>query len=258
MQKKESLLRKYLPPFIIFILIIVLWEIIVVSFNVPDYLLPAPTEVVKKGIELKSSILKDTFITMSEAILGFIFGCCIGILTAIAFAHSRTLELSFYPYAIALKSIPIIAIAPLIILWFGNGIAPKIVISALVCFFPAIVNTVKGLKAIDENALDLFKSLSASRWQIFKMLRFPNSVPYIFSALKISSTFSIIGAIVGEFAGADEGLGFFIIQSSYWMRTTDMFVAIIIISVVGILFFWFIGFIERLVLKWQDNELETI
>ncbi len=256
--KKESFLEKYLPPVIIFIAILSLWETIVLLFDVPDYLLPAPHEVFWKGVELKTSLFIDTLITLFEAVLGFILGCGIGILIAIGFAHSRTLELSLYPYAIALKTIPIIAIAPLLILWLGNGIAAKIVISALICFFPAIVNTVRGLKSVDENALDLFKSLSATRWQIFKMLRFPNSLPYIFSALKISTTFSIIGAIVGEFAGADKGLGFFILQSSYWLRTTDMFVAIIIISVVGILFFGLIALIEKAVIKWENSEMETV
>ncbi len=256
--ERESFLEKYAPPVIIFVAILILWEVIVVSFKVPDYLFPAPHEVFLKGVELKTSLFIDTIITLFEAVLCFILGCGIGILIAIGFAHSRTLELSIYPYAIALKTIPIIAIAPLLILWFGNGIPAKIIISALICFFPAIVNTVKGLKAVDEDALNLFRSLSATRWQMFKMLRFPNSLPYIFSALKISSSFSIIGAIVGEFAGADKGLGFFILQSSYWLRTTEMFVAIIIISIAGIVFFGLISLIERLMIKWQETELETV
>lgn len=256
--KRENFFERYGPPIIMFIAILVLWELIIILFKVPNYLVPAPHAIVLKAIELKFSLLKDTAITLFESVLGFILGCSIGILIAIGFVHSRTLELSIYPYAIALKSIPIIAIAPLLILWFGNGILAKIIVSALICFFPAIVNTVKGLKAVDENALDLFRSLSATRRQIFLMLRLPNSLPYIFSALKISSTFSIVGAIVGEFAGADKGLGFFILQSSYWLRTTEMFVGIIIISVAGILFFGSIGILERIFLKWHKTDMENV
>lgn len=146
--KRESFIEKYRPPFVLFIAILFLWEVIVLAFKVPDYLLPAPHEVFLKGVELKASLLIDTLITLFEAVLGFILGCGISVLIAIGFAHSRTLELSLYPYAIALKTIPIIAIAPLLILWFGNGIPAKIVISALICFFPAIVNTVRGFKSV--------------------------------------------------------------------------------------------------------------
>lgn len=252
----NSYVRIYGPPVLFFFFIVFLWELIIVGFRIPEYLLPAPHQIAQEMAKTGGMLLKDTAITMTEAVLGFIVGCGTGILVAVGFAHSKTMERSMYPYAIALKTVPLVAIAPLLILWFGNGMMAKVVMAALICFFPAIVNTVKGLKSVSPESLDLMESLSASKWQIFWKLRLPTSLPYMFSALKISATLAVIGAIVGELAGANRGIGYVILISSYRLETNMLFAAIVASSIGGILFFGLIALIERRLLYWQEVEVE--
>ncbi|HZX20694.1 MAG TPA: ABC transporter permease [archaeon] len=178
----------------------------------------------------------------------------LGFLAGVLFAHSSKLEQGFYPYAIALKTTPIIAIAPLLILWLGSGIESKIASSAIICFFPILVNTVNGLKSADEETLNLLKSYSASKWQIFTKIRLPLAAPYIFSALKISTGLAVVGAIVGEFVGSNQGIGYLILVSSYHLETAKMFAAIFLSAFIGITFFYLITWIEKKVVFWLPNE----
>ncbi len=240
-------------PILFFVGILLVWQILVLLFNIPEYLLPKPTSIISEIITNFSSLLTHTGITMFEAIIGYIIANLIGFSVAVIFAHSKTIEKGFYPYAIALKTTPIIAMAPLLVLWFGTGLFSKIVAAALVCFFPILVNTVKGLGSVDSDALDLFKSYSASKWQIFTKLRFPNSLPYIFSALKISTGLAVVGAVVGEFVGASKGIGYVILVSSYHLETTTMFAAIIMSALAGVLFFWLISILEKKFIFWEEN-----
>lgn len=240
-------------PILFFVGILLVWEILVLLFNIPEYLLPRPTSIISEIITNFSSLLSHTGITMFEAIAGYIIANLIGFCIAVIFAHSKTIEKGFYPYAIALKTTPIIAMAPLLVLWFGTGLFSKIVTAALVCFFPILVNTVKGLGSVDSDALDLFKSYSASKWQIFTKLRLPNSLPYIFSALKISTGLAVVGAVVGEFVGASKGIGYVILVSSYHLETTTMFAAIIMSALAGVLFFWLISILEKKFIFWEEN-----
>jgi len=240
-------------PIFFFLGILIIWEVFVLALSIPEYLLPTPTKIVSEIITDFNSLLKHTGITMLEAVIGFLIGNILGFIVAVIFVHSKTIEKGFYPYAIALKTTPILAMAPLLILWFGTGISSKIVASAVVCFFPILVNTIKGLKTIDSEYLDLLKSFSAKRYQIFTKLRLPNSLPYIFSALKISTGLAVMGAIVGEFVGAKEGIGFIILISTYHLETTTMFAAIIMSALSGMLFFCLISLIEKQIVFWQKT-----
>jgi len=252
----KRILNSTLNPMIFFIGILLVWEIIVLIFNIPNYILPSPISIFSEIINKFFLLIDHTLTTMIESLLGFLLANSISFLAAIAFAHSKTIEKGLYPYAIALKTTPIVAMAPILILWFGTGIISKIVTSAVICFFPILVNTIRGLKDVDEDALNLFESLSASKWQVFKKLRLPNSLPYIFSALKISTSLAIVGAIVGEFVGSNKGLGFLILVSSYHLETSTMFAAIIMSALSGILFFYAISFIEKRVVFWKEPEME--
>lgn len=241
-------------PILFFVGILATWEIFVLILAIPEYLLPKPTKIISEIILNFNSLLRHTIITMIEVIFGFLIGNVLGFLGAVIFAHSKTMEKGLYPYAIALKTTPILAIAPLLVLWFGTGMISKIVAAAVVCFFPILVNTVKGLKNIDDEYLDLLRSFSASKYQIFAKLRLPNSLPYIFSALKISTGLAVVGAIVGEFVGAKEGIGFVILISTYHLETATMFAAIIMSALGGILFFYLISLIERKIIFWQKTK----
>lgn len=246
-------LKESITPISFFVGILLIWEIVVSVTNYPEYLLPKPTRIINQLITNFDSLLLHTGITMSEAVIGFIIANTLAFLAAVVFAHSKTIEKGLYPYAVALETTPIIAMAPLLILWFGTDIGSKIVAAAIVAFFPMLVNTVKGLKAIDEETLDLFRSLFANKWQIFIKLRLPNALPYIFSALKTSAALSVIGAIVGEFVGANKGIGYVILISTYHMETVKMFTGIIMSAVAGMLFFWVVGLIEKKVVFWQKS-----
>lgn len=243
----------FLPPFLVFVFLIGLWELAVVVFKIPEYLFSSPSQIWVFTNANLQEILTDFGITMYESILGFIIGSLFGFIVAIGFAHSKMMEKTFYPYMIALKAIPIVALAPLLVLWFGSGISGKIVMSSLICFFPVIVNSTIGLKSIDKSELDLFNSMAASKYDLFLKLRLPKSIPYVFSALKISSTLSIVGAIVAEFSGAKSGLGYMMIMAIYQLDTVSLYTGIIFTSIGGILFFRLISFLEKKFVHWNTE-----
>jgi len=243
-------------PTLFFIGGIFVWEIIVLIFKIPEYFLPSPSMILKEIITNFNFLLSQLSITMFEAVVGFVIANILGFIVAVIFVHSKTIEGGLYPYALALKMTPIVAIAPFLIIWFGVGIISKIATVIIICFFPILVNAIKGLRTIDNEALDLFKSLSASKWQIFLKLRLPSSLSYVFPALKTSTALSIVGALVGEFVGGNQGIGYIILFYSTLFETTKAFSAIVMIVFVGILFFWFISLIEKKVMRLQKLEEE--
>lgn len=253
---KTRVYREWVPPVLFFVFFVVGWELVVRLVGVPEYLVPAASSVILEIGGNFWSLVGDTLITMAEAILGFLIANICGILLAVAFVHSKSVERGLYPYAIALKAVPLIAIAPLLIMWFGNGMLGKVIMAAIISFFPVLVNATIGLKSIDRQALDLMHSLSASQSQILLKLRFPSALPYIFSGLKISSTLSVIGAIVAELSGATEGIGYVIMIASYRFETVTLFSAIIAASIGGIIFFGVLSLIERRYLSWHESSIE--
>jgi NitT/TauT family transport system permease protein len=252
-RKHHRLLKKVrvaAPPIFVFLALLLLWEGACRVFRVREFVLPLPSKVLAVTIENASSLFLDATWTTVEAVLGFLLANVLSIIVAVAFSHSRWMEASLYPYAIALKSVPIVAIAPLLVLWFGYGLWGKVVMAAMVAFFPLVVNATLGLKSVNSESLDLMRSLSATPWQILVKLRFPTSVPYIISALKISSTMAVIGAIVGELAGATRGIGYLILVSSYNLDTPLLFAAIALASLIGIVFFAGLAALEMVAAKY--------
>ncbi len=244
------MIRKAIPAALFAAALTALWQLVAGRGGIPQYLLPAPSEIARQFISSFPTLVPHLAVTALEATAGFVLGSLVAVALAVMFVHSRTLETTIYPYAIALKSVPTVALAPLFVVWFGSGLLPKILIAAIISFFPIVVNTVRGLRSVDPEAFDLFDSLSASRAQVLLKLRIPSSLPYLFAALRVSSTLAVIGAIVGEFSGADKGLGFFILISSHRLNTLDMFVGILLSSVLGIGVFYAVGCLERLLVPW--------
>lgn len=249
----KKILKQSFIPVIVFVGIFSFWEFIVLTTHYPEYLLPRPSLIFRELISNFDTLIYHAGITLFEAIAGFLIANVLAFLVAIIFAHSQKTELGLQPFVVALQTTPIIAMAPLLVIWFGTGIGSKIAAAAVVSFFPTIINGTKGLKAIEENMLDLFKSLSATPWQIFVKLRLPNSLPFLFSAFKTSAALSVIGAIVGEFVGANKGIGYIILISTYHMETVTMFTGIIMSAATGMLFFWVIRLIEKKVVFWQKS-----
>jgi len=252
---KESrhYLQDYGLPVLFFVLVIIIWEAVIKMFNVPQYFIPAPSIIVATIYNSFFSLLKDTGITLLEAVLGFLLGGGIAFVVAVIFTHSRIIEKSINPYFVGLQAVPIIAVAPLLVVWFGNGLLGKVIMAAFICFFPIVVNTTVGLKRIDPDAMDLLHTYSANKKQIFLKLRLPSCLSFLFSALKISATLSVVGAIVAELAGAKAGIGFRIIISSYRMDTPMMFASIIFAALSGISFFFVVTIIERRFLSFKQT-----
>jgi len=248
--KKRIGTADWLLPSAFLVLILFVWEIITHFFSIPEFLLPGPMAIGKSIFSDRSVLLFHAGITLSEAVCGFIIANLFGVAVGTLFAYSKTLKRGLYPFAIALKTTPIIAIAPLFILWFGNGPISKIAAAAIISFFPAVVNTTRGLKSVSQDSLDLFKSFSAKSYQLFMKLRFPTALPYIFSALKISSSLAVVGAIVGEFVGANKGMGYFIIINYYHFEIVKVFSGVVVVALTGILFFGVISMIEKKVIFW--------
>lgn len=217
--------------------IIIFWELVCVVFNMPEYLLPAPHNVLAKIYQKWDVLLLHSWVTLREIMSGFAIGVAAGFIIAVGISSSRKLSEVLYPLLIITQVVPKIALAPLFLIWFGYGLLPKVIIAALISFFPVVINTTLGLTYIDSELLDLMRSISATSYQVFRKVRLPNAIPYIFSALKISVLFSIVGAITGEFVGADKGLGYLIIIGNTTLDTSLLFASLTVISFIGILCF---------------------
>ncbi|MGO9697806.1 MAG: ABC transporter permease [Xanthobacteraceae bacterium] len=247
------MISRTVAPLVFGLLLLVAWQAIVMIGHIPEYLLPAPTAILAT---FDRSLAASFAVTFAEALTGFLIASVLAFATATLFARFHTLEDGLFPIAIAVKTTPIVAIAPLLVIWLGTGWWSKIVAAILICFFPVLVNTVKGLKAADLEYCELFETLGASREQEFRKLRIPYCLPYLFSALKISSSLAVVGAIVGEFVGATQGLGYLIIISSTHLETPTLFSAIIAAAFAGIAMFYVIGFAERKLIFWSSVEAE--
>ncbi len=253
MSTGKTRLRTILAPTLTAVGLLLTWEGADALFDFNEIVLPTPAEILCAFWDNAPRLFKETGITMFESVLGFLAGSTVGFLLAILFVHSGTAQDAIYPYAVALKSTPLIAIAPLLVLWFGNGVLSKIVMSALVAFFPVLVNSVNGLSSVDAEALDLMKSLSASNLQILNKIRIPASLPFVFAALKIASSLAVVGAVIGEFTGATQGIGHLIVTSSYYLETDLMFAGVGMISLTGILFFGLVAYLEKRLVFWQNT-----
>lgn len=230
--------------------LILLWQLGVKAFGVPTYVAPAPSDVAVAFVEKFDILLMNFWPTLMESVAGFAVGNIVAILIAVAFVHSRHVTMAFFPIAVFINTIPILAIAPILVLIFGPGITAKIVIAALICFFPTLVNMVRGLQAISPQALELSRILSASKSEVFWKMRLPASLPFLFSALKISATTSVIGAIVGEWVGADLGLGALIIDATFNFNSPLLYATVFMSSGLSVLMFALVTLAEKLIVRW--------
>ena len=244
---------------LVFVLFVALWEWVVRAWNVPNFLVPAPSTVAGAlGRGVRTGLyLTNFWITLFEALVGFVIAAVAGIVLGAIIAQFRLVERTFYPYLVALQTLPKIAIAPLIIVWFGFGISSKVIIAGTVAFFPVLVNVIVGLKTVDAAKLDLMRSLRASRWQTFRLVTFPNALPFVFAGLDIAIVFSVLGAIVGEFVGSQKGLGNLILQFNFSLDVAGVFAVLILLSVMGVALHLVMQAVQRHVIFWAEPD-ETI
>ena len=229
--------------------ILLLWQFLVPAFGVPPFIVPTPAKVMVKLTTDMTLLGLNAVPTAIESIAGFAIGNLIAILLAVLFVYSRVVRAAYFPAVLFFNTIPILALAPIIVLIFGLGMLPKIVIAAVICFFPTLVNMIRGLEMPTRSELELFRILSASEVETFWRLRVPRSLPLLFTSLKIASTTCVIGAIVGEWIGANQGLGALIIQSTFNYQTERLYAAVFTSSVLGLVFFAIASLAERLVMR---------
>lgn len=225
--------------------ILLLWQFAVPALGVPTFIVPTATAVAVKFLGEWRFLLTNALPTVLESVLGFLFGNGVAIVLAVIFVHSRAIQATYFPVILFFNTIPVLALAPIIILIFGLGMLPKVIIAAVICFFPTLVNMVRGLTLATPNELELMHVLSASRAEVFWRLRVPRSLPLLFASLKIASTTCVIGAVVGEWIGSNQGLGALIIQSTFNYQSDRLFAAVFLASSMALVFFGVVSAVER-------------
>jgi NitT/TauT family transport system permease protein len=243
-------IRQRLPSATLFASVLVVWELAVHILKVPSYLLPAPSVVFLRIVSDWPSLSQNVWVTLEAAISGFVIGTLVAVLAAFSFLYSKTVEQAVFPWAVVIKTIPIIAIAPLLTIWLGFGMAPKIAVAAIGCIFPTLVNMNRGLGAVDQRVIDYLRVLRASPRQLLIHARIYNALPYLFSAMKITVGMAMVGAIVAEFTGANFGIGTIIVNAGYRQDATLLFSAIFLSSIATLVLYYIVLAIEKVALFW--------
>lgn len=240
----------YGPPAALVLALVVLWQIAVHLWEVQPWLLPSPTAILRAGWDARDLLGFHAMQTGLETLLGFALALAAGIGLALALDASLLVRRALYPLLVISQTVPIIAIAPLLIIWFGYGIWPKVLVVGLVCFFPIVVSTVDGLRSADPELIALVRTMGASPRQVFAKVRWPGAVPGLFSGIKIAITYSVVGAIIGEWVGASRGLGVFMLRATNAFRTDWVFASILVVALLSLALFVGVQVAERLALRW--------
>jgi len=248
-------LKRRLLPIAGIVGFILFWAALVYGLHVPPFVAPSPAAVVETLVVNLPKLMENLLPTAIEAVSGFLIGNLAAIALATLFVHQKSLQEAFFPIAVLINTIPVVAKAPILVLLLGNGMEPKIAIAALICFFPTLVNMVRGLESVNPQAMELMRVLSASKAEVFFKLRLQNSLPYLFSALKIAASTAVIGAIVGEWIGSVTGIGALIIQAMYAFDSAMLYATVVVGSTFSVCFFFVISMIERLMVRWQPPVL---
>jgi NitT/TauT family transport system permease protein len=242
-------------PTVFLLAVLVIWELISQYTDwFPDYVLPAPTAILERMWNDAALLWSATKVTLVEVVVGFVMGVALGLALALPIAYSPVVRATLYPLIVASQAVPKIAIGPLLVLWLGLGAWPKLVIVALMVFFPVVITAAEGFSSVDRNLLDLMRSVNASQWEIFRRVRFPHALPQIFSGLKIGITLAVVGAVVGEWVGADSGLGYLLVYANTLLDSTLLFASLILLIAIGVVLFVIVGVLERLLLPWHRDD----
>lgn len=246
-------LAQWLPSLGLILAALAVWEGAVRAADVPRWLLPPPSAIAMEMWRSRALLLSHAGVTLEEVAVGFLLALASGVALAVGIASSRVLERAIYPFVIASQTVPIIAIAPLLLIWAGYGIASKVIVVALISFFPIVVNMVDGLRSVDPDMVNMMRTLGASRRQVFTKVQVPTSLPYLFSGVRVAVAVSVIGAVIGEWVGSSAGLGYLMVHSAPQFLTARVFGAIVVLSLVGIGLFALVGVAERYFLPWYRS-----
>lgn len=236
-------------------IILALWELATAMFKINPYILPSPLAVFSTLVASMGFLKTHLLVTLVETILGFAIAVVVGIGLAMVLAHFRRLREASYPILMLIQTMPKVALAPVLLVWFGYGLLPKLAMTFLAAFFPIFINTMTGLTTIDEELLYLTRILGAKPSQVYRKVRLLNSLPYLFAGCKVGITLAVIGAVVAEFVSAEHGLGFIIVTAQGQFRTDLAFAAIFLLAAMGLVLFYLIEFLERVLTPWQPKEV---
>jgi NitT/TauT family transport system permease protein len=240
-----------LPPLLVFALLFAGWQWLVEVRNVQQFVLPSPHQVFEAAWTDRSDLASNAWYTAWEMIVGFLIGSGVGIVFATLMTHSRLAARGLYPVLITTQTIPPIALAAPLVIWLGYTIWPKVIVTAMIVFFPVLVNAYQGLTNVDADLLSLMRSMNASQWQTFRHVRVPAASTLIFAAMKLAATYSVIGAVFGEWVGSDKGIGVYILQANSRLQTDRVYAAIFVLSLIGIVAFLLVALAEWLATPWR-------
>ncbi len=248
--------KKGWRPAAVLLLLLCIWELAVKMLDIPEWLLPAPSSIIVEAAAGVEGLLPHLKSTIALAAGGFVIGCTVGLVTAVILHLLPGVQESVYPLLILSQNVPIIVLAPLLVIWFGFGLLPKIIVITLVCFFPVTVAAMDGFRNVPADMKHYMLMAGASKFQLFSKLEWPYALPSVFSGLKISATYSVMGAVISEWLGAKSGIGVYMTLASSSFRTDRVFVAIFIIMILSLLFFAIITIAEAKVVKWRRKKVE--
>jgi NitT/TauT family transport system permease protein len=249
-----KILIKRLIPVAGVIAFLLVWEVAVWVTHVPAYLLPPPSQILTTFVQEMPKLLHHGWITVYEMLLGYILAVAVAVPLAVAITSYRRFDAFITPTLLFFQVVPKIAIAPLFLVWFGVGTLPKVLVAFLISFFPIVLDMAIGLRSVTSEMVDLAQSMGASPMQIFTQFRLPTSLPYLFSGLKVAATLAVAGAVVGEFVGADKGLGYLLLVTNSNMQTALMFATIVALTIIGLVFFYLIEMLETLTIPWHVSQ----
>ncbi|HEY4432733.1 MAG TPA: ABC transporter permease [Paenibacillus sp.] len=241
------------PPLVAVVFFLTVWQLSVSLFHIESWILPSPADIARESTSNASGLWAHTMATLRLTLIGFPIGTGVGLIVALLLHLLPWAKRAFYPLIILSQNVPSIALGPLLIIWFGFGLLPKIVLITLVCFFPVAVAAMGGLAQSDQVMMNYMKMAGASKWQIFTKLELPSSIPALFSGVKISATYAVMGAVVAEWIGADKGIGYYMLLQKSAYRTDRMFVAIVIIVLLSLVLFAIIALLEKWLIRWKPR-----
>jgi ABC-type nitrate/sulfonate/bicarbonate transport system permease component len=255
--RAARLARDWAPPAAVLAVALIAWEVAAQAGWVEDYLLPAPSEVARALVEDRSLLAEDAWVTAQEVVLGFALALAAGVAIAVGLHLSTTARRAVYPLVVASQAVPIVVIAPILVIWFGFGMTPKLIVIALICFFPIAVNTLDGLRAVDPAQVKMLRTLGAGRWALLRRLELPAALPYLFSGAKVAVAVAVIGAVFGELVGSDAGLGHAIQVGMAQLLTARVFAAVAILAAMAIGLFGLVSLAERRMVPWARRRERT-
>ena len=251
--KSSNIFHKFWPAILVAVVVLIIWLLASNVFGLPKYILPSPHLILLEAIGNPGSLLRNGWVTLLEAAAGFTIGVFTALFCALLLDSWRFLEKGASPYMVVGLNIPIVAIAPAVIIWFGFGMASKVVVAAILTFFPVVIYTLKGLKAADRREVDLFSVMSASRFQELWRLRLPSSLPFVFAALRVAAAASVLAAVVAEFIQANAGIGYLILTAAYTNNTARIWAAVAVSATIALVFYGLVTLAERKLIPWHAS-----